>query len=83
MIVNGVMLNAATTLADWYWTASDGRVYSSKRGQLVYPYDSGYRAFIAKHGAASPWPIDAQGKQTNQALHDVLTHHGIAANLPT
>jgi hypothetical protein len=81
MIVNGVMLNPAATLADWYWQASDGRVYSSKRGQLVYPYDSGLKAFVGKHGAASPWPIDAQGKQTNLALADVLAAYGIANSL--
>jgi hypothetical protein len=81
MIVQGVMLKPAETLADWYWKASDGRVYSSKRSALVYPYDSGYLAFVAKYGAASPWPIDAQGKQTNQALADVLAAYGIANSL--
>jgi hypothetical protein len=81
MILNGVMLKPATTLADWHWKANDGRVYSSKRGALVYPYDSGYLAFVAKYGAASPWPVDAQGNQTNQALADVLAAYGIANSL--
>ena len=78
MIVQGVMVNPAATLADWYWQASDGRVYSSKRGALVYPYDSGLKAFVGQHGAASPWPRDAQGSQTNQALREVLSAYGIA-----
>ena len=68
-------------LADWYWKANDGRVYSSKRSALIYPYDSGYLAFVAKYGAASPWPIDAQGNQTNQALREVLSAYGIANSL--
>jgi hypothetical protein len=68
--------------ADWYWLASDGRVYSSKRNALVYSYDSPYMAFVAAKGAASPWPVDANGQQTTAALGAVLAAYGITIAIP-
>jgi hypothetical protein len=62
---------------DWYWIAKDGRIYSSARNRLVHIDDTGYRAFLATNGAASPWPVDINGKQTTAALQDVLTPYGI------
>lgn len=65
------------TPADWYWKASDGRVYASGRNALVYPYDSPYLAFVARWGGCTPWPTDAAGNQTTQALQDVVGQYGI------
>lgn len=68
---------------DWYWISTDQRVYSSKRNALVYLYDPGYLAFVAKFGAATPWPKDINGNQTNQALQDALAAYGITVVIPT
>jgi hypothetical protein len=62
---------------DWYWYTLDGRIYSSKRNVLVYAYDSAYLAFIAVHGAATPWPIDGQGKQTTASLQTLMSKYQI------
>ena len=64
--------------SDWHWRADDGRIYSSRKNALVYLYDSGYLAFVARHGgAATPWPRDAQGNQTTAALQAVVGPYGI------
>ena len=68
--------------ADWYWIAKTGRTYSSARNAFVYPYDFAYLAFVAKNGAASPWPIDASGQQTSASLVEVLSFYGITAVPP-
>lgn len=61
----------------WYWTATDGRVYSSAKNALVYTYDSGYLTFIATNGGAKPWPVDANGKQTTASMQSVMSQFGI------
>ena len=63
--------------SDWYWIATDGRIYSSKRNRLVYPYDPAYLAFVASTSKATPWPSDASGVQSAQALVDTLALYGI------
>jgi len=65
------------TPLDWYWTAKDGRIYSSARNVLVYTYDSAYVAFVTKVGGAPPWPVDASGVQTTAAMQAVMTPYGI------
>ncbi len=67
---------AAFTPLDWYWLASDGRIYSSGRNALVFPYDTGYLTFLARSGGATPWPTDANGQQTTAALQAVLSYYG-------
>jgi hypothetical protein len=62
---------------NWYWTALDGRIYSSAKNSLVYPYDAGFLAFVAANGGSTPWPIDTNGQQTTAALQAVLTPHNI------
>lgn len=62
---------------DWYWLASDGRIYSSKRNILVYTYDSPYLSFLAINGGTTPWPTDGSGKQTTAAMQAVMTPYGI------
>jgi len=66
------------TPLNWYWAASDGvRVYASARNALVYHYDTGYLAFLATNGMATPWPVDANGQQTTAALQAVVGQYGI------
>ena len=62
---------------DWYWLASDGRIYASARNALVYHYDSGFLAFTARNGGCPPWPTDINGKQTTAALQAVMSQYGI------
>ncbi len=68
---------------DWYWISTDGRIYSSARNKIVYSYDFAYVAFLQAHGAATPWPKDASGQQTNAALQAVLLTYGINVTIPT
>lgn len=58
-----------------YWIAQDGRIYSSKKNALVYYYDPGYVAFVATYGAAYPWPVDANGKQTTASMQQVMSQY--------
>lgn len=71
------------TPSDWYWISKDQRIYSSKRNALVYVYDPGYLAFVAQFGAATAWPTDVSGNQTNAALQEMLTIYGINVVIPT
>jgi hypothetical protein len=64
------------TPLNWYWTASDGRVYSSFKNALVYTYDTGYVTFTANNGV-KPWPFDASGNQTTASMQAVMTPFGI------
>lgn len=60
----------------WYWTALDGRIYSSAKNALVYSYDAGYQTFITNQGI-KPWPFDAVGLQTTASMQAVMTPYGI------
>lgn len=62
---------------DWYWTAKDGRIYSSKRNLLVYSYDTLYLLFVQNNGGSTPWPADANGVQSTAALQVVVGQYGI------
>ena len=66
---------------DWYWRATDGRIYASGRNIFIHSVDTGYRTFVAKLGGVTPWPVDTLGQQTNDALQAVLTPYGIT--IPT
>lgn len=63
---------------DWYWTAKSGRIYSSKRDAFVHSTDPSYVA-----GNNSPWPTDANGRQTNAALLAVLQFYGLSSKVLT
>jgi hypothetical protein len=65
------------TPLNWYWLAKDGRIYSSFKNALVYSYDTGYLAFLAQYGAASPWPTDISGAQTTASLQTTMTQYSI------
>lgn len=66
---------------DWYWLASDGRLFSSAREALVEPEDPDFLAWRAISGAPYPWPQDADGRQTNAALQVILDRYGLYVTL--
>ncbi|WP_316234957.1 MULTISPECIES: DUF4376 domain-containing protein [unclassified Bradyrhizobium] len=67
--------------SDWYWLASDGRIWSSRAGSLVSPGDANYVAWLAAGNAATPWPADLAGAQTTAALQKVLSPYGLWCDL--
>lgn len=68
---------------DWYWAASDGRVFGSRRaGMVATPAaDADYQAWIAGGFVATPWPRDLGGIETAAALSAVTEVYGIFADL--
>jgi len=66
---------------NWYWTADDGRVYSSAAKCLVEAAEAAYAAWRAAGNAATPWPRDGAGVQTDAALQEVLTPFGLWVDL--
>lgn len=66
---------------DWYWAASDGRVYSSARQALVAQDDGAFDAWQADGRRPTPWPRDDAGAESVAALQDVLTPHGLWVDL--
>lgn len=62
---------------DWYWIASDGRVYASGRSSHLNTQDPEFQAWIQAGGIATPWPQDVVGAQSDAALHDVLSPYGL------
>lgn len=67
--------------ANCYWVQDDGTLYSGRAQTIVPATDGDYVAWCAAGMAAVPWPRDAAGDQTEQALQDVLTPHGMFASL--
>jgi hypothetical protein len=66
---------------DWYWLASDGRLFSSARQALIADDDADYLAWTAAGHLAQRWPTDESGEQTTDALQGVLTPYGMFADL--
>ncbi|MCZ7488163.1 hypothetical protein [Rhizobium rhizogenes] len=62
---------------DWYWSASDGRIFSSLRGSIVKKTDPAFKAWQDVHGGPTGWPLDLSGEQTEVALHETLLQYGI------
>lgn len=62
---------------NWFWTASDGRVYSSAKNNLIIPWDFAYVSFLNAQGGITPWPVDTLGKQTTAAMQVIMTPLGI------
>lgn len=62
---------------DWYWRASDGRLYSSAAQDLVDENDATFTAWTDAGGLPTTWPRNDAGTQTEAALVDVLTPYGI------
>lgn len=67
--------------SDWYWAASDGRLYGSARQTLVALDDAAFAAWQADDRRPTTWPRDEAGDQTNAALQQVLVRYGLWADL--
>jgi len=66
---------------NWYWLADDARLFSSSRATLIQPDDADYVAWTEAGNAPTPWPRDAAGEQTTEALQEVLTPYGLFIDL--
>lgn len=62
---------------DWYWLASDDRVYSSKRQIITAAADQEYVAWNDDGGTATVWPKDDHGAETNDSLQAVISAYGL------
>lgn len=60
------------TPANWYWLREDGAVFSSDRSTVVAGSDPDYAAWTTSGRRATPWPRDASGAQSPEALQAVL-----------
>lgn len=65
---------------DWYWTAEDGRIFSSARQTSVQD-DTEFQAWAALGNVPTPWPRDDDGVQSKAALDAVLLPYGIHTSL--
>lgn len=61
----------------WYWIADDNRVYASAKQSIVTVSDEAFTAFKAEDNLPTRWPVDGDGNQTEAALQDVLSVHGL------
>ena len=68
---------------NWYWLASDGRVYSSEKQAIVDSADKDYSAWQAAGNPPTPWPKNEDGDETDGALAAVLANYGLKMFPPT
>lgn len=61
---------------NWYWKSSDGKIYSSANQSLINPDDHNYTIWLETN-TPTPWPKDLDGKETNEALAEVLEGAGL------
>ncbi|MCA1452825.1 DUF4376 domain-containing protein [Bradyrhizobium sp. BRP22] len=66
---------------DWYWLADDARLFSSSKQALVASDDPDYVAWSDAGNAATGWPRDDAGNQTDAALQAVLEPYELFVNL--
>lgn len=67
--------------ANWYWIASDGRLFGSARAALVAEqHDAAFAAWTEAGGVPTVWPRDEAGEQTDAALAAMLSPHGLAVS---
>ncbi|CAM1655825.1 unnamed protein product [Bartonella choladocola] len=62
---------------NWYWFASDGRVYSSAKQAIVAENDKDYSAWQEAGNPQTPWPKNEDGEETEEALAAVLANYGL------
>lgn len=75
------MLNFLPT--NWYWLADDGRIYSSAKQAIINEKDENFVAWQKAGYLTTPWPKDAEGKETEAALAEVLAPYGLRLFPPT
>jgi hypothetical protein len=67
------------TPQDWYWKSESGRIYSSAREKIITEDDPEYQAWSGgqeRIRAPTNWPRDADGKETDDSLREVLAAFG-------
>jgi hypothetical protein len=69
------------TPTNWWWVAADDRAYGSLKQLITTTADPDYVAWIGAGNAATIWPQDGSGNQTNAALQDVLTPYDLWVDL--
>lgn len=69
------------TPGDWYWLASDGRLFSSAVTALVSKTNADFVRWSSAGGVPTTWPRDDAGEQTTAALQAVLAPYGLFADL--
>lgn len=67
--------------SDWYWAASDGRLYGSARQTLVAQDDAAFAAWQEAERGPTAWPRDDAGTESVTALQAVLTRYGLWVDL--
>jgi hypothetical protein len=60
----------------WFWLADDGRLFSSEQQAIVSDADPAYVDWLRLNEYPTPWPKDAAGNQTIEALNAVLEPYG-------
>jgi hypothetical protein len=79
--MNGANLRPVIPAYDarnWYWAHADGHIYSSASQSIVAEDDAGYAAWRDAGYAATGWPRDGAGDQTDEALQEVLAPYGLS-----
>lgn len=69
---------------NWYWISSDGsQIYSSSRQAVIKKDDKDFAAWKAAGNLPTPWPKNADGEETDEALAEVLAGYGLRMFPPT
>ena len=63
--------------ANWYWLATNGRIYSSSQQAIITEKDKDFVAWKEAGNLPTPWPKDVDGKETDAALAAVLAPYGL------
>lgn len=63
---------------DWYWLASDGRIYGSASQSLIKKTNKNYKLWQEAGNLPTPWVKDHDGVESEAALADVLAAHGLS-----
>lgn len=69
--------------ANWYWLATNGRIYSSKKQAIISEKDKDFVDWKEAGNLPTPWPQDVDGKETDAALAAVLAASGLRLFPPT
>lgn len=69
---------------NWFWISGDGsRIYSSSKQAVVSKEDKDFAAWQEAGNRPTPWPKNSDGKETDEALAEVLAGYGLRMFPPT
>lgn len=69
---------------NWFWISGDGaRIYSSVNQAIVGKDEKEFLAWQEAGNRPTPWPKNADGKETDEALAEVLSGYGLRMFPPT